>query len=249
MVNRTMAKYSIITLGKVHSTNSYALDNFSSFADKTVVFTKKQTCGRGRYNRKWCSDDSENLYLSFVLKPDNMKDYPFSNLTQYLSVVLCKYLEDKFSLAPSIKWPNDILVDGYKISGILAEASNEKNKIQGIVLGLGLNVNLKAETLESIDQKATSLSVLKNEIFDVDDILNGLCDLFFESYDEFIKNGFCFIKKDYTGRCNFLGKEITVKGVTETKKYLAISIDDNGLLVVKDDLGKESKIITGDVLC
>ncbi len=249
MLNRTMAKYSIITLGEVHSTNSYALDKFSFFADKTVVFTKKQTCGRGRYNRKWCGDDSENLYLSIVLKPEEIASYPFSNLTQYLSVVLCKYLENEFSLKPSIKWPNDILVDGCKISGILAEASNEKNKIQGIVLGLGLNVNLKAETLENIDQKATSISILKNNNYDVENILKGLCDLFFDSYNEFIKNGFGFIKKDYIDRCNFLGKEITVKGVTETKKYLAISIDDNGLLVVKDDLGKESKIITGDVLC
>lgn len=249
MVNLDMSKYTIVTLEEVHSTNSYALEHIRFFDDKTVVFTTRQTLGRGRYNRQWVCDDSENLYMSVVLKPDDVKLYPFPNLTQYLSVVVCKVLEDKFNLSPEIKWPNDILVNGCKISGILAESYMENNQIKGIVLGLGLNVNLKKETLTSIDQKAVSLSVLKSQTFDVEEILNNICGLFFEGYDCFTKQGFQSIKDDYIKRSAFLGRNITVREADEKRQYLAKSIDDDGLLIVNDEKNNECKIITGDVLC
>ena len=188
MLKQDMSKYSIITLEEVHSTNSYALENILSFDDKTVIFSPHQSLGRGRYNRKWISDNTENLYISFILKPENISNYPFANLTQYLSVILCDLLKQEFNLNPQIKWPNDILINGYKISGILAESYMENNRIKAIVLGLGLNVNLNQETIEKIDQKATSLYVLLNKNFNVENILNKLCDKFFQKYDDFINN-------------------------------------------------------------
>ena len=249
MLKQDMSKYSIITLEEVHSTNSYALENILSFDDKTVIFSLHQTLGRGRYNRKWISDNSENLYLSFVFKPNNISNYPFANLTQYLSVVLCDLLNKDFNLKTQIKWPNDILVDGYKISGILAESYMENNQIKAIVLGLGLNVNLNKNTIELINQKATSLSVLLHKNFNVESILNRLCDMFFENYDEFVLKGFDFIKESYVEKCSFLGKNIIIREFNEEKHYFAKSIDSDGLLTVIDENNMESKIITGDVLC
>lgn len=249
MVNLDMSKYTIVTLEEVHSTNSYALEYLPLFDDSTVIFTSHQTSGRGRYNRHWVCDNSPNLYMSIVLKPENVTSYPFPNLTQYLSVVVCRVLENKFGLKPNIKWPNDILVDGYKISGILAESSMENNTIKGIVLGLGLNINMPTETLEKIDQKAISISVLKQQQYDVEDILHSICDEFFNRYDEFVYNGFEYIKDEYIKRCAFLGKNITVREADEKKQYFAKSIDDNGLLIVNDEFNNECKIITGDVLC
>lgn len=249
MLKQDMSKYSIITLEEVHSTNSYALENILSFDDKTVIFSPHQSLGRGRYNRKWISDNTENLYISFILKPENISNYPFANLTQYLSVILCDLLKQEFNLNPQIKWPNDILINGYKISGILAESYMENNRIKAIVLGLGLNVNLNQETIEKIDQKATSLSVLLNKNFNVENILNKLCDKFFQKYDDFINKGFAYIKKEYIMQCNFLGSNIKVREFDKEKNYFAKSIDDEGLLVVIDENNIESKIITGDVLC
>lgn len=248
MVNLNMSRYSIVMLEEVHSTNSYALENLSSLEDGTVIYTSHQYSGRGRYRRKWVFDDTENLYMSIVLKPDN-PSFSYSNLTQYLSVIVCKFLEEEFSLNPEIKWPNDILINGYKISGILAEASVQNNKINGVVLGLGLNVNLKQQTIDSIDQKATSIALLKRQNYDCGKILKGVCDLFFQTYDSFSQKGFLYIKEDYIKRCRFLGNEITVKEETVQKSYLAKAIDDEGLLIVEDKTGKENKIITGDVLC
>lgn len=249
MLNTDMSKYSIITLDEVHSTNSYAIENAPFFNDKDVVFSKHQSSGRGRYNRKWIGDETENIYMSFVLKPKNTENYPFTNLTQYLSVIICEFLEKEFELSPKIKWPNDILIDNHKISGILAESYMENNQIKAVILGLGLNVNLKQQTINEIDQKATSLFLLKGQNYNPEILVNKICDLFFENYDSFIEKGFDYIKHDYIQKCDFLGKNITIRENNEQKQYFAKAIDDNGLLTVSDDLNNESKIITGDVLC
>ena len=249
MVKLVMSKYTIVTLEEVHSTNSYALEFLSSLDDKTVVFTTNQTSGRGRYDRKWICDDTENLYMSIVLKPEKKHDYPYPNLTQYLSVSVCKVLEKNFDIQPDIKWPNDILVNGAKISGILAETGMLNNQINGVVLGIGLNVNLKQGTLNTIDQNATSISVLKNQNYDCEKIARMICDEFFANYEQFVNGGFEYIKDEYIQRCAFLGQNITIRGAEERKKYFAKSIDNDGLLVAIDEENKECRIITGDVLC
>ena len=249
MVKNDMSKYTIVTHEEIPSTNSYAFEHITAFDDKTIVFAPHQSSGRGRFDRHWVCDDSENIYMSIILKPENVTNYPFPNLTQYLSVVVCKVLEREFSLKPSIKWPNDILVENAKISGILAESCMVNNKIEGIVLGLGLNVNLRKETLDNIDQNATSIGVLTGQQYDVEKILRKICDEFFENYDAFIKGGFEYIKTEYINRCGFLGKNILIREAGEKKPYFAKSIDDEGLLVAVDELNNECKIITGDVLC
>lgn len=249
MVNQSMSKYSIITIDEVYSTNGYALENMPYFEDKTIIYTTNQTSGRGRYNRKWVSDTSENIYMTIVLKPKVDNNYPFSNLTQYLSVILAKFLEKEYDLKPQIKWPNDILVCDGKISGILAETYMNNSKIEGIALGLGLNVNMREETLKNIDQKAVSLYSLTGKTFNCQDIVNKLTNDFFENYDEFISQGFKYIKNDYISRSMFLGKLITIKESNEKKQYYAQSIEDDGFLIVKDELNNVSKIITGDLLC
>ena len=249
MVKNDMSKYTIVTHEELPSTNSYALEHIRFFDDKSVVFAPRQTSGRGRFDRKWVCDDSENIYMSIILKPENVTKYPFPNLTQYLSVVVCKVLEREFSLKPSIKWPNDILVENAKISGILAETYMQNNRINAVVLGLGLNVNLKKETLEQIDQKATSIGFLTGEQYDVEKILKFICDEFFENYDTFVKGGFEYIKTEYIERCSFLGQNIFIREADQKKQYFAKSIDNEGLLVALDTQEKECRIITGDVLC
>lgn len=249
MVKNDMSKYTIVTHEEIPSTNSYALEHVSAFDDKSIVFAPHQVSGRGRFDRKWVCDDSENLYMSIILKPENVTNYPFPNLTQYLSVVICRVLEREFSLKPTIKWPNDILVENAKISGILAETKVSNNKIDAIVLGLGLNVNLKKETLEKIDQSATSIGYLTGEHYDVEKILKNICDEFFENYDAFIKGGFEYIKTEYINRCGFLGKNIFIREANQKEQYFAKTIDDEGLLLAVDALGCECRIMTGDVLC
>ncbi len=249
MVNLNMSKYTIITLDEAPSTNSWALENISCLDDGAVVYTAKQTAGRGRYNRKWVCDESDNIYMSLVLKPKSADNYPFANLTQYLSVVVCRLLSSEFLLNARIKWPNDILVNGAKISGILAEAYTHNNKIEAVILGLGLNINMKQETLDKIDQKATSISAVTGKNYNSETVLKKLIDTFYESYDEFVSLGFSCIKDLYISKCDFLGKNILISENGEKKQYFAKAIDSDGLLIALNENNEECKIITGDLLC
>ena len=152
-------------LDEVDSTNKYAKEHINEFEDKTLIYTDNQTNGRGRLERKWAYAGKDNIYASIVLKPSSEMKEIYSNITQYLCVVLAKTFED-YGVEPKIKWPNDIQIDGKKISGILAEGVIEKGILQGLVLGFGINLNTKKEFLENINQPATSLNVEIGEFVD-----------------------------------------------------------------------------------
>lgn len=242
-----MSNIKILKLESIDSTNSYAMQNLSDLNDKQVITADYQSAGKGRQGRKWVSDNSSNAYVSIVLKP-NISEYPYSNVTQYLSVVLCEVLEENYKLKPKIKWPNDILIDGFKISGILCEAKTKNNKIEALVLGFGVNLNMEKETLEKIDQKATSLKVLTNNHIDTDYFINTVLELFFAEYDQFVKLGFKYIKDDYVERCDFIGKQIKIKSIDGVKEYFAEGIDGDGTLVTTNKEGNKTKILTGDLI-
>ena len=101
----------LLYLETVDSTNKYAKENLSNIADKTLIYAGTQTAGRGRLNRKWNSNSGENLYASFVLKPSKELKEVYSNLTQYLSLVLAEVFEE-YQLIPTIKWPYDVRING-----------------------------------------------------------------------------------------------------------------------------------------
>lgn len=247
-------KLEIIFKEKINSTNTYGKENIEILADKSVVYTNFQTQGRGRMNRKWVSFDSENLYASIILKPQG--DYsklPISNLTQLLSAVIVDVL-NFYGIKSNIKWPNDIVIMkdendifGKKICGILAEAASGGNNIKGIVLGFGLNINATKQELSKIDRPATSMLNETGSIFDVKEVLNNICEMFFLKYDNFMERGFSSIKLDYLSKIKFLGKEITINMPHKTVKGKAKDITDNGAVLIEDN--KILKEITiGEIL-
>ncbi|MDD3236854.1 MAG: biotin--[acetyl-CoA-carboxylase] ligase [Candidatus Gastranaerophilales bacterium] len=242
----------IIKLVETDSTNKYGLSHFDNLSDKQVIVADTQTSGRGRFDRRWVADGTSNVYMSIILKPDS-PDYPFANLTQYLALSLVKTLKRHYDVDSSLKWPNDVLVDGAKIAGILCEAASSQNKIKGLVLGIGVNLNMKKQTLENIDQCATSLNLLLNKTINRDVFLKQLLDEFASQYDEFVSKGFRFIKQEYIEYCTFLNKKISIKQSTANAEnktnYTALSINDDGSLHVLDQNNNECDIITGDMTC
>ena len=145
----------LVFLEEVESTNKYAKEHIKNFNDMTLIYTDNQTNGRGRLDRKWSFGGKDNIYASIILKPsDEMKEI-YSNLTQYLCVVLAQTFEE-YGVTPTIKWPNDIQINGKKISGILAEGVIENGKLEGLILGFGINLNTKIDFLSKINQPATS---------------------------------------------------------------------------------------------
>jgi len=237
----------IIHFKTIDSTNTYGLANFETLEDKTIIIADEQTKGRGRFNRVWVSDNYENIYLSFILKPEK-KDY-ITNLTQYLSVITAKTIES-YGVEAHIKYPNDVLVNGKKICGILSEGALKKNILQGIVLGIGINLNMPKEVIETIDRPATSLNLITNKTIDKQDFLNKLLNKFFENYEKSISKGFLYFKEDYLNRTHFLGKTVWIqqRDGAPKEEVIALKIDDNGNLIVKTLQNTEKIVYSGDVL-
>lgn len=237
----------VIKLEKVDSTNNYAKLNIENFADKTIIHALSQTSGRGRLNRSWVDLGKGNLFMSFVLKPSDCFNEIYPNITQYLSVALCNVLES-YGLKPEIKWPNDVLISGKKIAGILSETVMSGNVLKGIVVGIGVNLNSNNDDISSIPDKiATSLNLEIGKDVDLDVFMNELTEEFFKNYDAFLGNGFEFIKNDYINRNCFLNKELNVQIFNNVETGLAKSINDRGeLVLLKDD--KELVLTIGDIL-
>ena len=226
-----------IRLEETDSTNNYAKLNLDNLADKTVIHALRQTSGRGRLNRKWVDLGIGNLFMSVVLKPDDKFKEAFANLTQYLSVCLCKVLES-YNIEPQIKWPNDVLINGKKIAGILSESVIQSSgKTKGLILGIGVNLNAQADDIKSIPDKiATALNLEIGKNIDVDTFRNELLKEFFSNYNEFIEQGFEYIKHDYISRNCFIGKELNIKLFDKVENGFAKSVNDRGeLILLKND--------------
>ena len=238
----------IIQLEEVSSTNLYAKENLDNFEDKTVIIAISQTSGRGRFDRKWVDLGEGNLFMTIVLKPSNLFEEVYANLTQYLSVVLTKILEE-YGLSPKIKWPNDVLVNDAKISCILCETVMQGTNFKGLVLGIVVNLNADKGDLKQIKEKvATALNIeLEREYVDKNLFTEKLLNEFFKNYEEFLKQGFLMIKKEYIERCSFLGKEISVKVFNDKKSGIAKTINDNGELVIEKN-NDEFILTMGDIL-
>lgn len=238
----------VIQLEEVDSTNSYGKKLIDKFEDKTAIITKKQTSGRGRLNRSWVDLGEENLFLSIILKPSETFNEIYPNLTQYLSVTLCKVIES-YGIQTQIKWPNDVLIDGKKIAGILSETVMQGQKLKGIVLGVGVNLNSNQEKINAIPNKiATSLNIETQKAIDLKEFLNKLLTEFFEHYDEFLQSGFLQIKDDYIKRNCFLGKELKVQVFNHMESGLAKAVNDLGELVLEDNNKREIVLTIGDII-
>ncbi len=241
-----MPDYKLITFEETNSTNDHAKKNLHLFEDKTVVSAEKQIKGRGRLNREWISQERNNIYVSIILKPKQSKNVPsFKILPQYTSVIICEVLK-KYGIKANIKWPNDILVKGKKIAGILIESSIQGEQIKGYVIGIGINLNLDRQVIAKINQPATSLNLETGKTIDKNAFLNELIQAFFNGYESFIEKGFSIIKPEYLSRCSFLGEQITVKNLTDKQTGIAKRINDEGFLILEQN-GKESVILSGDI--
>ena len=227
---------------QLNSTNLYAKEHMSELNDMTFIYCNSQTNGKGRLNRVWVSNNPNNLYLTIVLKPQNEK-FPYVNLTQYLCVVVCNLLKE-YGVEPQIKWPNDMLVNGKKIAGILAQTTTIGSKINGVALGIGVNLNFDREELSSIDKPATSLNLEVGEGINRDEFLNKLAFVFEKDYEAFSKQGFSFIKHDYMKQACFIDKEIIVNTMTKSLCGTVKSLTENGALILCDNKENKDIVIT-----
>lgn len=219
--------------------------------DKVVVATDLQTNGYGRFERSWVGLGAENIYMTFVLKPSDKILPIHANLTQYLSVVLCKKLES-MGLSPQIKWPNDVLLNEKKVCGILAETVLKGGTLRGIALGIGVNLNASAEDLAQIDRPATSLDIELGHAVSKQEFRQDFINKFFEGYDKFLSGGFESIRADYERfslyQISSDPNELKVAVFNKVKHGLFKGFDENcNLLLLMPD-GKIKKFNMGEII-
>lgn len=230
----------------IDSTNNWAKGNAHTLDPNqyTCITALEQTAGRGRWFRKWVSPRGENIYASiFFCLPRNC---PYlSNLGQVLSLSCATMLKKK-GFAPQIKWPNDILLSGKKVAGILTEAVTFEDRI-GIVLGIGLNVNMSKELLDSIDQPATSLAQLSGQTWAVEQILESLLKQFLKDLELLQDKGFAPFLTLYEQLLAYKGQLITCHDGLQPIKGICHSISSDGRLNLELADGKVALISSGEI--
>lgn len=174
---------------QIDSTNTWAKTHLDQWAPQgmTRITASAQTAGRGRFQRHWESPAHVNIYATFCFWFDSQRR-DRGHLPQLLTLAAAHTLET-IGFACTIKWPNDLLLNGKKIAGILCETIMEKERC-GVVCGIGMNINMNSDDLQKVERPATSLWIESHQRFDVADILTTLQHLFISYLDEFIQKGF-----------------------------------------------------------
>jgi BirA family biotin operon repressor/biotin-[acetyl-CoA-carboxylase] ligase len=233
-------------LEEVDSTNSYALRNLDMLRDREIIIADIQTGGYGRFSRTWLSNNPDNLYMSIVLKPSGKTDR-LIGLTLYMSTVICELLEE-YGVKSSLKWPNDVLVQGEKIAGVLGETKYQEDTLKGYVLGTGINLNMTGEECAKIDQPATSLNLHTGKRVNKDDFAGRLLKGFFSSYRNYLRKGFSLVRDEYLRRCIIIGRKIILSTMDQQYSTIAKSLTADGELVVEKDDGKEMIVREGEIV-
>ena len=236
---------------KLDSTNSYLANIARSnpdIASGTVIAARNQTNGRGRKDHTWISHTG-NLTFSVLIKTP-CKPQTLPTLTMVAGLAVASAL-DNYGLHASLKWPNDILIDGKKICGILCEFIDFTAENEMIaVLGIGLNVNMTHEHTQAIDKPCTSMSILLDTQFDIADVLNSILKELADMIGVWQEKGFTHFKQQWIDRCPHIGQPIEICEDQQTViKGIFVGISDSGVMMIETPDGRTHEVISGDVSC
>lgn len=232
---------------KISSTNNYARDLAKKGAKEgEVVVAEQQTQGRGRLQRKWLSKPG-NLYVSLILRPPISTNVA-PHLTFVASLAVAKTLEKNLGMAPSLKWPNDVLVDGKKIAGILTEIETVDSKIDFVIVGIGININ-QEKFSKSLSETATSLQQILGKPSNLDQVLEQLLQSFEEWYTAYLKQGFSIIKEMWEEMSVIIGRDVEIRDRRKKLRGRALGIDQNGALLLQVSSGETIPVYSGNLVC
>lgn len=231
---------SIIHFEEIDSTNNYLKERCASLPHGTIVTADCQTAGRGRFNRKWESQTG-GLYFSVLIKPQHTHFWP--NFTQLMGLSLCRAIEKLFPNT-YLKWPNDVLADGKKLCGILSEGVLAGGRLEGMIIGTGVNVGQR--TMPPVGQPATSLYMLGVQT-DKHLLMQDIMHYFWQDYPAVEQQGFAAICGPYKKRFPFIGKDITVKNGEKPLFGTVRDVSERGTLLLATASGQE-EIYIGDLI-
>lgn len=233
----------ILSYRTVGSTNHLAFRLAESEAEEgTLIVADAQTKGRGRMGRSWHSPPKLGLWMSLILRP-NLAPFKAPGLSICAGLALAQAISDLTGLSAKTKWPNDCLLNGRKVGGVLLELSAELDRINFVIAGIGVNVNhLPGDFPKNLSPIATSVRMEWGQEVSRLDILTSFLKRLENIYMDFKKNGLAPQRQLIRKFSSLLGTPVTVKYGKEKIEGIAEDIDDNGSLVVK--VGKDKKVVT-----
>ena len=213
-----------------------------------VVIADAQSAGRGRLGRRWASSPFANLYFSLVLRP-KLAPAEVPQITLMAAVALADTVAAFVPDAPTIKWPNDILIGGKKVAGILTELSCTAERVHYVILGIGINLNYPAEMMPvDIRQRATSVLHLTGAPVSRESVLKRLIHDLDRCYGDLEDFGFTPLAARWQARFALRDRRVRVELLDQTVTGVARGIDRDGALLLEDDNGMLLRIVAGDVI-
>lgn len=207
----------------------------------TVILCDEQTQGRGRQGRRWLASPSSSILMSVIFRP-TIGQLPQINMLGSLSIV--KAIEKVTGIRPSIKWPNDVLIDGRKVAGVLLENVLEGEVLQAAILGVGLNVSLDVSAYPEISSIATSLTAQSGREFQRDDVLRALLIEMDSLYQAIRKNEDVY--RRWLPYVETVGKTVRIKTGESVEEGLAQSVNPDGSITLRRADGSLVNIATGE---
>lgn len=231
---------------EVTSTNDEAkLKALNGACEGSIVITEKQTSGKGRLGRNWFSSEKAGIFMSMILRPDIIP-MQAQQITLITGISVSSALENLTNLDVKIKWPNDVVINGKKVCGILTEMSAEMEIIKFIITGIGINVNNDYFS-EEIKNKATSILLETGKRFDRKNIIAEVLKEFEKNYFLYCKNGFNQFLSEYKNKCLNLGHQVKLINKENITFGIAKDISENGELIVEDEEGNLKTVFSGEV--
>ena len=212
-----------------------------------VVFAESQTKGRGRLGRKWLSPSSKGLWFSVLLRP-NLRPQETTQLTVASATALRRAIQSHTGLEPEIKWPNDVLIGGKKVAGILTELNAELDRVNYIILGIGVDVNLNPGDFPiELRKSVTSLKAELSRPLSRAELAVVILRELDADYGRICSGQFPAVADEWEEHCTTIGQNVTIRIGDRQIRGRAESLDEAGALILRTTHGHLERIIGGDV--
>jgi len=239
----------IYYFGTIDSTQNFAIELAKRpHENGSLVIADRQTQGRGRLNRKWVSPKG-GIWMSILLRPNFEPSYT-SLFPMATSLALAVSIEKTLKIKTELKWPNDVTIKGNKVAGILIDASVESNKIDYLIIGIGINFKINPGTIsKSIKQKKYGIATLisKDQGTRPAELVQQFLLELEKTYNNILTGNVGTIRKEWIKRSSTIGKNVTITTTTGTLKGKATGIDKTGALILSRN-GIVQHVLAGDMV-
>jgi len=239
---------SFIYLEKTESTQVIGHQFVHDKPHGTTIVAEGQTSGRGRMLREWNSVSGKGIWTTIILKPEVMP-YQAPQFTLVAAVAVTNAIKSLYPAIPvEIKWPNDILINGKKCTGILTEMVAESDRIHGLLIGIGINVNQQLDDFpEELRSIATSLSIEANCHINRAELLAEVLHYLEQYSEDYVKNGFSRLKALWEKNSATIGKQIKATTLREIIEGKAVGITESGVLEIELPTGEIKGVYSADI--